>query len=276
MRFLIYSLIAIVLFVLYIRFIERRTVFLPYIGKSEGSPADMGMRYDDVYIKTSDGLLLHGWFVPAAVDSAGAVTFLFLHGNAGNINNRVEKVHILHEMGGNVFVIDYRGYGLSEGKPTEKGIYLDAQAAFDDLAARQDIDHDKIIIYGVSLGGAPAAELALRRPAAGLVLHSTFTSAKDMARKIFPIAPPFLIQTKMATVEKISRITIPKLIIHAPDDEVIPYWMGKKLYETAAAPKEFLHLEGEHNDAHLISQDVYQNGVRRFLKTYFENDDAVK
>jgi len=270
MRFVIYLIVSIVGFIVYVRYLESRTVFLPGIGSSGESPSDMNMDYEEVRLTTDDGVALYGWFVPAAHDPSGAVTFLFLHGNAGNIYSRVEKIHILHELGGNVFIVDYRGYGLSEGRPTENGVYLDAEAAFDALMDRSDIDHDRIIIYGVSLGGAPAAELALRRSrAAGLVLHSTFTSVGDMAKKIFPIAPRCLVRTQMKTIDKVGRITIPKLIIHAPGDEVVPYEMGEQLYRAAAEPKQFLRLEGQHNDAHLLSRDVYQDGVRRFLETYF-------
>lgn len=269
-RILIYFIVIIVLFAAYVRFVEKRTVFLPQIGLSEGVPSDIGMAYEEVFIKTADGIRLHGWFVPSKEKSDRAVTFLFFHGNAGNINNRIEKVEFLHELGGNVLIIDYRGYGISEGSPSEKGIYLDAQAAFDYVTARKDVAKNKIIAYGVSLGGAPAADLALNRPVAGLVLHSTFTSAGDMAKKILPIALPFLIRTKMVNIEKVRKIKVPKLIIHSARDEVIPYQMGKQLFEAAAEPKEFLKIDGEHNDAHIMSRDEYMKGMRGFLDKYFE------
>lgn len=273
MRILIYVIIFIVLFIAYVRFIEKRTVFLPQIGRSEGVPSDIGMAYEDVTIETSDGFRLHGWYVPAKKDSEQTVTFLFFHGNAGNINNRIEKIELLHILGGNVLIIDYRGYGISEGSPSEKGIYLDAQAALDHLMARDDIAKDKIIVYGVSLGGAPAAELALKRQddLAGLVMHSTLTSAKDMAKRILPIVPAFLVQTKMANIDKIQQIKVPKLIIHSPQDEVIPYQMGEQLFKAAAEPKEFLRLNGDHNDAHIISMDEYLAGMRKFLDKYFKS-----
>lgn len=269
MRFIIYPTLLAIAFVVCIRLLEKKTVFLPQAGKDARKPSDIGMAYEDVTIKTADGVLLYGWFVPAKENAAEAVTFLFFHGNAGNMYSRVEKIELLHELGGNVLIIDYRGYGISEGSPSEKGIYLDAQAAFDYVVTRTDVARDKIIAYGVSLGGAPAADLALHRPVAAVVLHSTFTSAADMAKKIFPIVPLFLVQTKMKTVNKVPKITVPKLIVHAPQDEVAPYWMGKRLFDAAAEPKEFLELQGGHNEAHFISRNEYLAGMREFLKKYF-------
>jgi hypothetical protein len=269
MRFIIYPILFAIFFVAYVRFLEKRTVFMPQTGKDARNPSDINMAYEDVSIKTSDGLRLHGWFVPAKENPTQAVTFLYFHGNAGNIYNRVDEVELLHDVGGNVLIIDYRGYGISEGSPSEKGIYLDALATFDYVITRKDVAKDRIIAYGVSLGGAAAAELALNRPVAGLVLHSTFTSASDMAKKIFPIVPSFLIQTKMDTINKVQKITVPKLIIHAPQDEVAPYWMGKRLFDASAEPKEFLELQGQHNDAHIFSRDVYMKGTRKFLGKYF-------
>lgn len=277
-RVLIYFIVFSVLFIAYVRYVEKWAVFYPQIGQSEIVPSNIGMAYEDVMIKTSDGLQLHAWFVPAEKYPEQAVTFLFFHGNAGNINNRVEKIELLHILGGNVLIVDYRGYGISEGKPSEKGIYLDAEASLDYLLTRKDIDKGKIIVYGVSLGGAPAAELVLHREdeVAGLVLHSTLTSAKDMAKRILPVAPSFLVQTKMDTINKVPKISIPKLIIHAPQDEVIPFWMGEKLFEAAAEPKEFLRLDGEHNDAHILSRDEYLEGMRTFLDKYFGGDGLLR
>jgi len=269
MRFLIYLILVFIGFVIYVRFVERRTVFLPAIGKEDGTPEDIGLTYENIFFKTQDGLRLHGWFVPAVQAPQQAVTCLFFHGNAGNINNRLEKIQMLFDLGMNVFIFDYRGYGISQGCPSEKGIYLDAMAAFDYLTGRRDIRHDRILAYGASLGGAAATELALHRPVKGLVLHSTFTSAKDVGKKILPFAPRFLIRTDMGVIGRVPQISIPKLIIHSPQDEVIPYEMGERLFEAAAGPKEFLRLDGAHNDNHVASYDVYMKGMREFLGKYF-------
>lgn len=269
-KILIYLIVIVVGFIAYVRYIEKRTVFLPSIGRLEGVPTEAGMAYEDVFITTDDLVKIHGWFIPAKNNAKDALTFLFFHGNAGNINNRVEKVQLLHELGGNVLVIDYRGYGISEGSPTEVGIYRDAQAAFDYLLERKDIDRRKIIIYGVSLGGAPATDLVKKNQdkIAGLILHSTFTSAQDMAKKILPFVPSFLVQVKLDNLNRIANITVPKLIIHTPQDEVVPYWMGEKLFEQAVEPKEFLRIDGEHNDSHIESREEYLMGMREFLKKY--------
>lgn len=273
-RIFVYIVVLVVLFVLYVMLLESRSVFFPSVGYSAAKPSDIRLLYEDVYFLTPDGLKIHGWFVPAKKDPQEALTFLFFHGNAGNIGNRLEKIEMFHDLGSNVFIIDYRGYGLSDGRPSENGIYVDAQAAFDYLLSRQDVRHDRILAVGVSLGGAVAVDLAMNRPVCGLVMQSTMTSAKDMAKKILPIAPLFLIRTQMNSIEKIARVTVPKLIVHSVEDEMIPFAMGQSLFAAALEPKQFLQLQGSHNEGHIFYRDIYMNGVREFLDKYFVGRDS--
>ncbi|HSA30278.1 MAG TPA: alpha/beta hydrolase [Candidatus Omnitrophota bacterium] len=254
----------------YVRMTERRTVFLPSI-MVDAFPSDAGLEFEDIFFETEDKVKLNGWLVKASQHPERAATLIFFHGNAGNISDRIERLKILHRIGINVFVIDYRGYGKSEGAPSEQGIYLDAQAAFDHIKARPDIRQDRIIAYGVSLGGAAAADLATKRHVNGLILESTFTSAPDMAKKILPIAPRFMVKTRMDTLSKIKRVTVPKLIIHSPFDELVPYKMALRLYDAAPAPKELLKISGTHNEGYSDSMETFEGGVRVFLKKYFSD-----
>ncbi len=267
-RVAIFLLLIVLGFFCYVRFTERRTVFVPLKPLTQ-TPAEAGLTYDDVVLKTRDGVRLHGWFLPAPAQTKGAPTVIFLHGNAGNIGGRIGKLKELHRLGVNVLIIDYRGYGRSEGAPSEEGIYRDAEAAFDYVAARTDLRQDRIIAYGASLGGAPAIELAIRRPLNGIILDSTFTSSGDMAKRIVPFVPRFMLKTRMDNLKKISKLRIPKLFIHSPHDETVPYQMGLTLYRAAPAPKEFLKVTGGHNDAYQLSQVIFSGGIRAFLRKFF-------
>jgi hypothetical protein len=244
---ILFLLIALfVLFVSFVWYLEETSVFFP-AREITATPRDVGLKYEDVYFKTKDGLTLNAWFVPA---NRPYGTVLFFHGNAGSLSERVGKMRAFHELRFNILGVDYRGYGRSEGKPSEKGIYLDAQAACDYLLTREDVDPKKIIIYGVSLGGAVAVDLAARRPAAALIVDSSFSSAWDMAKWMYPFVPYFLVRTKMNSEDKIKSVQCPKLFIHSRDDDMVPYSLGMKLAETAPEPKLQVTINGPHNEGH--------------------------
>jgi len=262
MKILIGCIFAFILFVAYVRFLEATTIFLPSKDVL-ATPRDIGLAYEDVYFQTIDHKRLNGWLVKAPGEANA--TLIFLHGNAGNIGDRVEKAALFHQMGLNIFLMDYRGYGHSRGRPTEQGMYYDALAAHDYLKSRKDINHDRIISYGVSLGGAAAVDLALRRRVACLIVESSFSSAADMGRVILPFVPSFLLSVKMDNEEKIKKIMAPKLFIHSENDETVPFALGKKLYDTAPIPKMFLKITGSHNDGHMTSRKLYIDGVWGFL-----------
>jgi fermentation-respiration switch protein FrsA (DUF1100 family) len=227
------------------------------------TPEDIGLYYEDVFFDTEDGEHINAWFVPG---TAGAPTILFCHGNAGNIGDRLEKISALHSLGLNIFIFDYRGYGASSGRPSEKGVYSDALAAFDYLQGREDINNKKIIAYGVSLGGAVAVDLASKRPVAALILDSTFSSGADMGKIIAPFVPSIFFSVKFASIEKIKDVLVPKLFFHSLQDEMVPYELGKKLFSQAPEPKSFVTVEGLHNDVFASSRMNYLQNVDDFLK----------
>jgi pimeloyl-ACP methyl ester carboxylesterase len=197
-------------------------------------------RYDDLTISTADGQRLHGWWMEANEPHA---TVLFLHGNAGNIGDRVPHYELLSAAGFNVLAFDYRGYGRSTGRPTEAGTYLDARAA------RDALPEDQPVIYvGESLGGAIALELALHRPPNGLVLQSTFTSIRHMARLHYPIVPPALVPDAYPSLDRIRDLKAPLLVLHGRNDEIVPLMDGQALYEAAPEPKGMTILDAGHND----------------------------
>jgi len=233
----------------------------------EQTPAAIGLSFDEVMLKTADGLTIAAWDIPA---SDARAVLLFCHGNAGNISHRLDSIRIFHDLGLSVLIFDYRGYGKSEGEPTEKGTYLDAEAAWNFLVKDKGIDPARIVIFGRSLGSAVAAELAMKREAGALIIESGFTSIPDLARQYYPYMPVSLItRFHYATIDKVSSLALPKLFIHSPEDETIPYDQGMRLFEKAGEPKEFLKLRGDHNEGFLQSGDLYINGLQQFIAKYF-------
>lgn len=252
-------------------YFERNMIFYPTstgrwdlerLPRPAGAPAAL---IEDVFFEADDGVKLHGWY---ATDPNAATerVLLYFHGNAGNLSDRYEFVLGLLTLPARVFVIDYRGYGRSEGSPSEAGLYRDAEAAWRYLTTQRGHVPEDVVLFGKSLGGAPATYLAEKVPAAGLIAQSTFTSIPDVAGFHFPIVPRFLISTKMASVRRIEKAKMPKLIVHSPADEVIPFKLGRRLYEAAAPPKHFLEIPGAgHNETALVGGDLYWDGMREFV-----------
>lgn len=253
--------ICIVLFLAAARYIERANIFFP-MREMNRYPDMAGLPYEEVYLDTADGRKLYGWFIP---NEKADHTVLFLHGNAGNISHRLEKISLLYKMGLNVFLFDYRGYGRSEGTPSEAGLKLDARAAYDHLTCIWRVPADRIILYGESIGGAIAADLAVNRKVKALITEGAFTSIGDMAGIFYTFLPRFIISTKFDTLSKIRKITCPKLLIQSVDDEIVFFDMGKQLFDAAAGPKEFLKIRGGHNTAFLDSKEEFTRGIVAFL-----------
>jgi len=262
----IYLLLGVMLF-----FMQERMIFLPRLpGRQlEATPRDVGFDYVDVNFKTADGLTLHGWYIYARNPRG---TVLFLHGNAGNISHRLDSVAIFHELGFNTFIIDYRGYGQSEGKPGEQGTYRDADAAWQHLLTERGEDPARIVVFGRSLGGAVAAWLATKQKPAALIVESSFTSVAEMAAHLYPYVPVrFILRLRYPVIDFVSRITCPVLIVHSRDDEIIPFAMGKALYKAAPGPKAFLELAGDHNSGFLMLPDRYRQKLAEFIREHLED-----
>jgi fermentation-respiration switch protein FrsA (DUF1100 family) len=228
-------------------FLENSLIFFPS-PYPQGNWRPVGLEFEDADFSAADGTPLHGWYVPHA-KPRGVV--LFCHGNAGNITHREEILRRLHNVTGvTVFIFDYRGYGRSMGKPTEAGVLADARAARDWLCRRENVAPDKLILMGESLGGAVAVDLAAEKGARGLILESTFTSLRDVGAHHFPWIPVrLLVRTQLDALAKIKSYRGPLLQSHGDQDTVVPYKFGRKLFEAANGPKEFVTLTGEeHND----------------------------
>ncbi len=264
MQTVISLIVVLVLVVVSVRYVESRSIFYP-ARSIAATPVDIGLPFEDVFIKTRDNVTINAWLVKS---SMGRGTLIFCHGNAGNIGDRLEKVLLFHQMGFSVLLVDYRGYGKSQGRPDEAGIYKDAAAAYDYLRSRGDIDHSRIIGYGESLGGAVIIDLAVKRDLAALIVDSSFTSAADMAKTIYPFIPSFLLGTKLDSAAKVHAVTIPKLFIHSRADEIVPFRLGERLYQAAAQPKEFLEISGGHNDTPADAREKMARGTIVFLRRH--------
>jgi len=245
-----------------VRYLESAGVFFPS-REMAVSPSAIGLLWEDVYFKTRDNVTINGWFFR---NPQAPSTVIFAHGNAGNMSDRLFKIKFFHDLGLNIFIFDYRGYGKSQGKPSEAGIYLDAQAAYDYLQSRGDVNMKDIILYGASIGGVAVIDLATHRKAALLVVESSITSAQDMAQILYPFVPSFFLSLKFDSINKVRSLGVSKLFIHSPDDEVVPYWIGQKLYEAAAQPKEFLKIHGGHNDGSITVDPAAAREFIRILK----------
>ncbi len=260
-RLATYILAVIFVIYAYIKYIEARGIFYP-VKQVEFTPKVINAAFDDVYIKTEDNITLNGWFIPC---DNSKYTLIFLHGNAGNIGNRLDKINLLRETGVNIFIIDYRGYGRSKGQPNEFGFYCDAKTAYEYLVNERKITPRQIILYGESLGGAVAINLAAKSEVKAIILEGAFSSGKDMAKIIFPFFPGFFFADKFNSLKKINSIKAAKLFIHTKEDEIVPFNLAKKLFDSAPEPKIFAELNGSHNEAFLSSEDKYIPVIKSFI-----------
>lgn len=250
----------------FVYLVQPRLLYYPDVPTREltATPARIGLGYESVTLSTDDGVRLGAWFIPHPAPRA---TLLFFHGNAGNLSHRLESIRLFHELGLAVFIIDYRGYGESEGRPTEAGTYLDAMAAWRYLVDARKIPPRDIVIFGRSLGGAIAAELASRTRPGALIVESSFTSVPNMAARLYPWLPVrWISRYRYDTQGALEAVACPVLVIHSREDEIIPFTEGEKLYAHAREPKRFLELRGDHGDGFLVSREVYMRGIDEFLK----------
>ncbi|MEW6742271.1 MAG: alpha/beta hydrolase [Planctomycetota bacterium] len=252
-----YALLCLLLFL-----VQRKLVYFPG-PPPEVEPTQAGLPYQDLTLVTRDGEHLHAWLIESK-PARGVV--LFSHGNAGNIAYRLEGARVFVEAGVSVLLYDYRGYGRSTGSPGEEGTYLDAEAAYEHLVSVRGFAPDRVIAYGESLGAAVAVELALRRRVAGVIAESPFTSLPDLAAAIYPWLPARLLcRLRYDSASKVERLGVPILVIHSRDDEIVPFELGRRLYQAAAEPKRFLETRGGHNDGGFLRREEDRKAVRSFI-----------
>lgn len=244
--------------------IENFFIFFPE-RSFDLTPKDLRLKYEDVYFHTGDGKGLHGWFFPLEGDFP---VILFCHGNAGNISHRLDNIRLLLQQGLQVFIFDYRGYGKSSGRPSEKGLYKDGLAAYDYLIAKMHLPPNRIILFGRSLGAAVAIEVALKKNARSIIMESAFTSTKDMAKTMFLFNLfSYFLPANYNNLEKIAYVRIPKLIIHGESDEIVPFSMGQKLFAAAKSPKYFFKIEkAGHNDTYFVGGENYLQTIAAFIR----------
>ena len=247
---------------------EKRFLFFPE-SEVAYTPEQAGLRYEDVYLESADGLTLHGWFLPAPSDiaSLSTQTWLWFHGNGGNVGTRIGQLEQAHHLlGVHQFIFDYRGYGNSQGHPTEHGTYLDARAALEYLKTRPEIDPGRMVYFGHSLGAAIAIELAVEHPPAGMALVAPFSSIKDMTKLTVSIPMAgWLVRGHFDSIKRIRRVKTPLLIVHGELDEIVPHWQGLKLYQAANRPKRFVTLHGAaHDNVQQVAGQVLARALVEF------------
>lgn len=229
---------------------------------------ETGCAIEDRSFAAADGVRLHGWWCvprPNAAPTA-AMTLLWFHGNAGNLSHRADMLARLLALPVRVLIVDYRGYGRSEGRPDEAGLYADARGAWAELTGPLGVPPERVVILGKSLGGAVAVALAAEVRPAGLVVQSSFTSARDMAARVFPFVPAALLRTRLDSASRIGAVRCPKLFVHGTADEVVPYELGHRLFAAAAEPKQWLDVPGaHHNDVYLVGGKPYVEALRAFV-----------
>lgn len=240
--------------------VERALIYFPS-RELIGSPATLGLAYRDAWFYAADGVRLHGWYIPGRLP----ITLLWCHGNAGNISDRLDNIReIRRRLGLGVFIFDYRGYGRSDGHPTEAGVYLDARAARGALI-REGVPADRIVYFGRSLGAAVALALALEAPPAGLIIETPFLSVRAMANRTLP-GSGVLFKSRFDSLEKIGLLRSRLLILHGDADEVVPFEHGRRLFEQAPEPKAFYTIRGaHHNDTYLVGGEAYWAAWASFL-----------
>jgi uncharacterized protein len=267
--------LAYLAFLLLLRLSESRLLYAPGSSRTltPARPA-LGLAPERVEIASGDGVTLVAWVIRAPPADTAGRWLLICHGNAGNLSDAGRPEHYagLRALGLNLLAFDYRGYGESGGSPSEAGLYRDAEAAYEYLRNTLGVPAERIVLFGHSLGSAVAVELATRVPAAGLVLDGALISVIARAQEVYPYVPVrWIASSRFASIEKIGRVEIPKLFLHARRDDVVPIAHGRRLYDAAPPPKTFVALAGGHGDAFEADSAVYFGAIGRFLETLHQD-----
>ena len=269
-------LLALVLFYLIamiaIYFAQALFIYAPQMPTREivATPDDIGLEYENLNLSTKDDETINAWYIPAKSSTLRKQkTVLFLHGNAGNISHRLETIKLYNRLELNLLLFDYRGFGISTGKPSEKGTYIDADTVWQYLIGVRKLQAEDIIIVGRSLGGAIAAELAEKVSPAMLVLESTFTSMTEISAKHYPFMPTgWIVKDEYETKLKLKDIHCPIVFIHSKNDEVIPYEHSQYNYSVANEPKLFIDIRGGHANGFLLSKQQYIEGLQQAINKF--------
>jgi uncharacterized protein len=259
----------------FLRWYEPRMIYYPHYPtrRLERTPKAFGLKYEGLTLTAADGTRLSAWFLPA---DGARYTILLFHGNAGNISHRLEKVRVLLDLCLSVLLLDYRGYGESEGKPDEKGTYHDAQAAYAYLTETCGISPDRIILYGESLGTGVAVELTSTATVGGVILEAGYTSLADVGQRIFWFLPvKWLVENRYDSRRKIGRIRAPLLLLHSRRDEVFPFRHAEHLYAAANEPKRLVEIQGRHADGFLTSETLCRDSIRSFIAELSDERSSI-
>jgi fermentation-respiration switch protein FrsA (DUF1100 family) len=232
-----------------------------------------GLTVEDVFLTAADGTKLHGWWIQGQED---APTMLFFHANAGNITHRIDNLLRWQKRGLNIFILDYRGYGRSEGSPHEAGIYQDAEAAYAYVCETRGIAPEQVVLFGRSLGGAVALYTASKFPGAGVIVESTFTCLQDLAAIFFPGVDAQLFQGQYESLERVKNLTIPLLVVHGTRDDLVPVEQGKKLFAAHSGrigkqKQLYLIEDAGHNDTYYVGGEAYFETLERFIRRVCSN-----
>lgn len=253
--------------------VQTKQIYKP-LREIVTTPAAHGLAYEEVWFEAADGMKLNGWYVPRA---DARFLLMFFHGNTRNIAHCMDSVLLFHRLGFSVFLFDYRGYGRSEGMPDERGIYRDAEAAWQYLASHKGARLESTLMLGRSLGAAIAAWLATQHQPRALVIESTFTSLPDIAAETYPYLPARLLaRDRYPVAEHLIQIHCPLLIVHSRKDEIVPYHHATGLFALANEPKELLEIDGLHYDGYRTSGDQYADGLARFIDRHLKGFSATR
>lgn len=252
---------------------QNQMIFHPS-SRMIDTPERLGLVWTEHRVETSDGISLHGWMVG---DPEELPVVVYSHGNAGNISGRVEIAGEIAEQGAAVFLYDYRGYGRSEGEPSEPGIYDDGESVVYYLRQQLNVPEERMIFYGRSLGGAVAARQSAEFTGAGLVLDSAFINGKEIASDLYPFIPGFLVSIRFPVDEDLQRSAVGKvMVMHAQNDRIISIRHGKELYRIAdeddSKSASFVELRGGHNSSFIESREIYAQRWAEFLSKIDNSD----
>ncbi|MGM0607384.1 MAG: alpha/beta hydrolase [Candidatus Muiribacteriota bacterium] len=263
-------LIVLILFFTFIlvffRFFQNKLIFFPVKSLSI-TPKNYNLDFENIIIKTDNNFIVRGWFIPG---DKNRETILFNYGNGGNMSYHIDRAAFYNKLGFNSLFFDYPGYGKTEGKLTENNLYSSAENCYNYLINEKEIQESDIIIWGWSLGCAPAAKLASKNNPKALIVESGFTQIKEIGGYHYPFLPiKQMARYYFPTVDFIKKVDIPMLFIHSADDEIIPFFMGKKLFEEAEGDKKFVTINGSHNDSFFVSKSIIENNLSLFLENFF-------